>query len=1163
MEIKKYTANYTYTSPNFVIQNLVENSCTNKELLPLLYVLKNILQRGCPTIMSKYLQSELGKIYEDKDSFKKRFLFISTQMPVWIDTIKGNKEHNYYPARDFFEKIIPDEFGEYAFVQSLIIPEIEINEIVGEENPLFIHQQVDFYLPQAKLVIEIDGQQHKWNEVNRVSDRQRGNYLASKGITTIRITTDDLQNETYRVKVRTILEHIRQYKDILTFYKNFCEKIEETQISEEEIKTKLLPSAIIRFQILLIELLIHNYLTLEEDWNFNIICHEDLPDFAELAINDLLIWMDNLWRLKNKHELKKPKFDIKISNGKNQIQSTTNAVNIDFSLFRRYTDENRMNQKIIFVRNDYFDYEIRENEIKLYKNYFRVSTNEPVNYNITNEDIPVLEFFLENIFDKQKFKDGQFPIIANALNRKDTIGLLPTGGGKSLCYQLSCLLQPSINFVVCPIKSLMQDQNDNLVKTLITNVNSISSDLGKDERLKVEHNFGHGRYLFVWISPERFQTVSFREKIQSILSNFSIAYAVIDEVHCLSEWGHDFRTSYLNLAKTIDKLSKDENGEGKIKFIGLTATASVNVLKDIKIEFSRQKQQLEDENIKLPLDYSRKELQFEVINDNGNKKGKITELLAELKNNEGFLETSKNGGLVFTPNVNGEYGCYRVANTLNSLYPNKVSWFSGDVPKIDSKPVMGEKEFNTHKQQVQKDFKNDLYQLLVATKAFGMGIDKENIFYTFHYGLPSSVEALYQEAGRAGRWNKSNKIAKCYVLHSHETHDKAEVDKLFDKNTTFAEMNAISNNAKKTGKDIFRQIYLFMQGQNDIAKDFEIILGVCKYYFKEKSTNKIFWNDAYSKLNINSDILQKAIFRLSLLGLVDDWTTDFRNHYEVEFNTLDEENILKSVSKYINKYEPATDVKAEILKVDKKSILEKATWYLLQWIFEYITYNRKQALKTLSDWCIDFNNSETFKQRIDNYFRVTETTSILQHIAEHPIEYKKWFDALYLLEETNEKDENGLKLKTQVYIPQIEDTIRRKKEYEKLRDSISRFLESYRNNIGLDFLSGFVRLALNEYENTDGKQRLESTLGVIKHDNQTFSEDNQTDFFGRLKELGTYLTEEQKEKLCDSIVKYHPEMLEELADYYDLPSLLCGMYEEGLNRIKQINLQLYEQFKEF
>ena len=1142
--MKKYTANYTYTNPNFVIQNLVTNQ-TNADLLPILYVTKNILQRGFPTTLSKYLQSQLGEIHK-LDNFEERFLFATNQTPVWNDTIKGDRERNYYPAKDFFEKIIPNEFGEFSFIQSLLIPEIEINEITGEEDRSFINQQVDFYLPQAKLVIEIDGQQHKLDEVTRVSDSTRDNYLSGKGITTVRITTSEVQNGTYTAKVETILKHLERYEKLLNFYKNACEKIEENQMSEEEIKTKLLPTAIIRFQILLIELLTHKYLTFDEDWNFNILSHEDLPNFAELAINDLLNWIDKLWQLKNKQELKKPDFNIEITNDKTKFQPTIKAINIDFSLFKRYTDESNLSKDVIFVRTDYFD-------IVKDKNYFRVSTTEPINYSVTDEDKPILEFFLDNIFDKPSFREGQFPIISNALNRKDTIGLLPTGGGKSLCYQLPCLLQPSINFVVCPIKSLMYDQNDNLVKTLVTNVSFITSDLEADKRREIEINFEQGRYLFVWISPEKFQIPSFREKISAMVANFSIAYAVVDEVHCLSEWGHDFRTSYLNLAKTIDKLSpKDENGEGKIKFIGLTATASVNVLKDIKIEFSRQKQRLEDENIKSLLDYSRKELQFKVINDNGNKSQKIQELLQELKDTESFIETTEKAGLVFTPNVNGAYGCYPVSNTLNSLYQNKVSWFSGDVPKVDEYDENGNKtgrkidlmprsEFNKHKLQVQKDFKENNYQLLVATKAFGMGIDKQNIFYTFHYGLPSSVESLYQEAGRAGRWDKrkegnKSKIGKCYVLHSPETHDYERVERLFHKDTTFAEMKAISDEVGFGGRDIFKQVFLFVQGQNDIEKDFEIILGVIRNYFQEKTQVRIFWNDAYSKLRINSDVLQKAIYRLSLLGIVSDWTTNFINHFEVQFNSLNENHIIKSVSDYITKYEPNTDVKKELQKVQQNTVLEKAIWYLLNWTFENIAYSRKQSLKTLSDWCSEFEDSESFKQRIDSYFIFSETTFILQHITENLKDYEQWFEVLT----SNNR------------FPNIT-------EFEKLKDSISRFLESYRNSVGLNFVSGFVRLALNEYVDSDGKERFESALSSVK---ETFTQEQQKDFLNRLKVLGKHLTEEQKMELSQSISKYYPEMLEELAEYYDLAYLLNDVYAEKLKKLKKLNRKLYEQLAE-
>jgi ATP-dependent DNA helicase RecQ len=1142
--MKKYTANYTYTNPNFVIQNLVISQ-TNADLLPILFVTKNILQRGFPTTLSKYLQSQLGEIHK-LDNFEERFLFATKQKPIWNDTIKGDRERNYYPAKDFFENIIPNEFGEFSFIQSLLIPEIEINEITGEDDKNFINQQVDFYLPQAKLVIEIDGQQHKLDEVTRISDSKRDNYLSGKGITTIRITTKELQNGAYSIKVDTILKHLERYEKLLNFYKTACEKIEDNQMSEDEIKTKLLPTAIIRFQVLLIELLTNKYLTFEEDWNFNILLHENIPDFAELAINDSLIWIDKLWQLKNKEELKKPSFNIAITNDKSKFQPTTKAINIDFSLFKRYTDENKISEDVIFVRTDYFD-------IVKDKNYFRISTTEPINYNVTDEDKITLEFFLDNIFDKPSFREGQFPIISNALNRKDTIGLLPTGGGKSLCYQLPCMLQPSINFVVCPIKSLMYDQNDNLVKTLVTNVSFITSDLEADEKREIERNFEQGRYLFVWISPEKFQIPSFRDKISAIVANFSIAYAVVDEVHCLSEWGHDFRTSYLNLAKTVDKLSpKDADGEGKIKFIGLTATASVNVLKDIKIEFARQKQRLEDENIKSLLDYSRKELRFEVINDKGNKIDKLKNLINELKDTESFIETIDKAGLIFTPNVNGAYGCYQISNTLNTLFQNKVSWFSGDIPKRDvydektgrkigSEPVMNRDEFNEYKIKVQKDFKENKYQLLVATKAFGMGIDKQNVFYTFHYGLPSSVEALYQEAGRAGRWDKrkkenKSKIGKCFVLHSPETHDQERIERLFHKDTTFAEMKAISDEVGFGGRDIFKQVFLFVQGQNDIEKDFEIISGVIRHYFREKTQARIFWNDAYSKLKISSDVLQKAIYRLSLLGIVSDWTTNFIDHFEVHFKTIEEKHIVKSVSDYISKYEPNTDVSKELQNVQQNTVLEKAIWYLLNWTFENIAYSRKQSLKTLSDWCSEFEDSESFKQRIDSYFIFSETTFILQHIAENPKDYEKWFEVLT----TNNQFPNKI-------------------EFEKLKDSISRFLESYRNSIGLNFVSGFIRLALNEYEDSDGKERFESALSSVK---VTFTQEQQIDFLTRLKVLGKHLTEEQKMDLSQSISKYYPEMLEELAEYYDLAYLLNDVYAQKLKELKNLNKKLYEQLAE-
>ena len=605
-------------------------------------------------------------------------------------------------------------------------------------------------------------------------------------------------------------------------------------------------------------------------------------------------------------------------------------------------------------------------------------------------------------------------------------------------------------------------------------------------------------------------------------------------------------------------------------------TASVNVLKDIKIEFSRQKQRLEDSNIKSLLDYSRKELQFEIINDNGNKRQQLQNLVTELANKEGLTETKEKAGLIFTPNVNGAYGCYQVSNTLNTLFQNKVGWFSGDIPKRDvldnngrkigTEQIMNPEEFKTYKIKIQKAFKNDEYPILVATKAFGMGIDKQNIYYTIHYGLPSSVEALYQEAGRAGRWDKNfelnkTKIGKCFVLYSPETFDSERVEQLFHKDTNFSELKVISNEAGWNGKDIFKQLFLFIQGQNDIEEDYHILNGVIKYYFKADSKVDIFWRDAYSKLRISESDLQKAIYRLSILGIVSDWTTDFVTQYAVQFKNKEDNNIIRSVSNYITKYEPTTQVSVEISKSNKSSTLDNAIWYLLNWTFENIAYNRKQSLKTLRDWCSDFVNdgdfgSEDFKRRIDNYFIFTDTTFILQDIGENPTKYQNWFDALYIFEETNEYEENGLKKKIKIHIPEIIDCQTKTQEFEKLRDNISRFLESYRNNVGLNFLSGFVRLALNNYQDTDGKERFESAIESIK---QTFSTENQEGFFNKFIILGDNLNEEQKIDLCLSVGKFFPEKIEYLADYYNLPYLLNDIYSKKLLIIKTLNSKLYEQ----
>lgn len=1204
--MKKYTANYAFTNPNFVVQNLVENEIEDRALL---FVLKNVLQRGFPTIPSVFLQEQLGQIHKEED-FKMPFLFISPEPLTWHSTIKGDEASGYFPAREFLEEIIPNTFGEYAFVQGLLLPEVEINEIVGDDNPQFINQQVDFYLPQAKLIIEIDGQQHKQDDLTKVKDSLRDKHFVLNGFKVVRITTMELRNNTYTFKIEEILAHLQTNKiaKSLSLYKESFEQVKEGQLTEAIVTRKLWPSAIIRFQILLIEFLLHQYLSFEQPWRFNLIIRENeqLEGFAELAIEDLLIWYAYLFKLKNKETFVKPAYEVEYGYSvKEDYKTGADIINIDFSLFERWTDEYRLHPDLITVRTDYFGAE---------KNYFRVSCADPINYEVTADDKPTLEFFLENIYEKPSFREGQFPIISNVLNHEDTIGLLPTGGGKSMCYQLPCLLQPSISFVVCPIKSLMYDQESNMRTSYVTNTASITGDLSPGKKECIQNDFSQGKYLFIWISPERFQIEKFREYIAQVYASHSIAYAVIDEVHCMSEWGHDFRTSYLNLTKTIQRYCPNS------KFIGLTATASVNVLKDIKVEFSRNERKIGDENIKSLLDYSRSELEFEII-----KTQNKFEQLESFIEDTAVLDQDEEAGLIFTPHVNGEFGCFYISNRLNTLANNRVGWYAGSVPRYKTSTFLNEEvvnnparlkqeirtvleeegvndqlieriireeeytcrktqrqgsyyvnigqgisvlnheDFKKHKLRVQKIFKDNKIPLLVATKAFGMGIDKNNIKYTLHYGIPGSVESLYQEAGRAGRWSDKDRKAKCKVLYTPEVTNKGDVNRLFDMDTRFSEIQAIIDGLDwNERKDIFKNVMLFIQSHKDVNDEYGVMELIIDNYFRAQSIETIYFHTIVRELRgigfkgLKEALIQtaqKAIYRLRLLGIVDDWTTDFVSCFKVAFNTKEDAHVKSSLSGFIRKYQADFDIEEAFGKIERGTVLQKSMYFLLRWTFENIVYSRKQSLKTLADWCEEFESigNEAFKRRIDNYFRFTDITFIFQHIGENPTDYQKWLEVFYSVE----TDVSGAE--TKIYIPQIEDQEARSAELERLRDSLSRFLESYRANVGLNIISGLVRLSLNDFENQDGRGRFESGLASVK---KGFTETNQREVCEALKVFGKDLSEVNQENLCLALIKYYPNMAAELADYYRLIFLLNDEIARRVKQLRKLNQKLHEDFEQ-
>jgi len=306
------------------------------------------------------------------------------------------------------------------------------------------------------------------------------------------------------------------------------------------------------------------------------------------------------------------------------------------------------------------------------------------------------------------FRSMQEEIILSVLDGRDTLALLPTGGGKSICYQVPALTKEGICLVISPLIALMKDQVENLKKRGIKAA-AVHSGMHPKEIDIAINNSVFGDLKFLYVSPERLESESFRRNMEKM----NINLLAVDEAHCISQWGYDFRPPYLNIAE-IRPLLNDA------PILALTATATPEVVEDMQ-----EKLQFREKNA-ISKSFERKNLSYVVFHEE-DKGGRILKIINNVK---GI-------GIVY---VRNRRKCREVSDFLNKQGVKTTFYHAGLEQRI--------------REHRQDEWMKDKKQVIVATNAFGMGIDKPGVRFVVHYDLPDSLEAYFQEAGRAGRDGK-------------------------------------------------------------------------------------------------------------------------------------------------------------------------------------------------------------------------------------------------------------------------------------------------------------------------------------------------------------------------------------------------------------------------
>lgn len=882
-----------------------------------LSVADKIVCKGRITLLPEELESLLDREPSEPNAPPQR---------AWVPALDSPEELAFWT--DVLPACLGAEFAVWC------TPQVEVSTLTGGADYSGTEQRVDFLIAhpalERPLVIEVDGEQHA---ARREHDATRDRHLGATGYAVIRVPAAEV-----RAGGGSSLDPLRN---------------ELTRLEPPSAFGLTLRSPIRRAGQIQAALLQAMHVGLVDPCRFSV--STDLVDVGELTPDEFAAVVadlsDLLVRLGRMYGAPTLGSDIvTTAQGSGELQLSFHGL--------------PSSGETISIEDAYLPFALKWPTRP-------VTPSRPVEFD--RDDI---RYFLRRVFRKQELRDGQYDIVSRALEAKDTVALLPTGAGKSIAFQLAGMLLPGRTIVIAPIISLIRDQVYNLRTYGIDRALGITSDLsGRDERDLAYELLQHGEAFFYYIAPERFQMSEFREKLRGMTAAFPVNLVVVDEAHCVSEWGHDFRTAYLRIGQTSRECSSTAGWVPAL--IALTGTASRAVLRDLQ----RELQIMDFDAIVTPSSFDREELQYAVLQERSEHKQFVLEsyLRNALPSEFGLPPEAffrRDGGrtycgLIFCPNVNGKYGVVEVAGLLSGAGID-AAYYAGTRPK----GFWGsDDDWKAYKRDTERRFKRDDVPVLVATNAFGMGVDKPNIRFTVHYGIPASIEAFYQEAGRAGR---DGQKAVCAAIVSD---DRVERNRqLLAPATPISEVaRFVEDTPYEQNDDVTRTLFFHVQAFKGVETEIAVVTEVHNQLRPtgQRASRTI-------PFGVDAKLTEKALHRLVVVGVVADYTVDYSGRtFSVLLADSTRRSVVDRYVSYVAAYQRGRAEqerrKADVLPDEWDAFVVGVVEQYVQFVYDVIERGQRRAIAEMLAAC-QAGSGEDLRRRILDYLEQAEFSEAVESI---------------------------------------------------------------------------------------------------------------------------------------------------------------------------------------